>query len=97
MTGWINVKERLPKDNEAVNITWVNRKPVSYYANIKDKPFTATGVYNKGIWYWWSAIVQDYLDEYDEFEPDKIDESIEIIAWMPLPEPYMAKEKGEDK
>lgn len=96
-TQWINVKERLPKDNEAVNITWVNRKPVSYYANIKDKPFTATGVYNKGIWYWWSAIVQDYLDEYDEFEPDKIDESIEIIAWMPLPEPYMAKEKGEDK
>lgn len=96
-TQWINVKERLPKDNEAVNITWVNRKPVSYYVNIKDKPFTATGVYNKGIWYWWSAIVQDYLDEYDEYEPDKIDESIEIIAWMPLPEPYMAKEKGEDK
>lgn len=90
-TQWINVKERLPKDNEAVNITWVNRKPVSYYANIKDKPFTATGVYNKGIWYWWSAIVQDYLDEYDEFEPDKIDESIEIIAWMPLPEPYIEK------
>lgn len=92
MMGWINVKDRLPKDNEAVNITWVNRKPVSYYANIKDKPFTATGVYNKGIWYWWSAIVQDYLDEYDEFEPDKIDESIEIIAWMPLPEPYKEQE-----
>jgi hypothetical protein len=45
---WIKVKEKLPKDNEAVNITWVNRKPVSYYADIKDKPFTATGVYYKG-------------------------------------------------
>ena len=97
MTGWINVKDRLPKDNEAVNITWVNRNPVSYYADIKDKPFTATGVYYKGNWYWWSATIQDYLDEYDIFEPEKIDETIEVIAWMPLPKPYMTKEKKEKK
>lgn len=85
---WISVKDGLPKDNETVNITWINRKPVSYYTDIKDKPFTATGVYYKGNWYWWSATIQDCLDEYDVFEPDKIDESIEIVAWMPLPKPY---------
>ena len=42
---WISVKEQLPKDNQAVNMTWVNRKSVSYYAHIKDKPFVSTGVY----------------------------------------------------
>ena len=92
ITQWINVKDSLPKDNEAVNITWVNRNPVSYYANIKDKPFTATGVYYKGNWYWWSATIQDYLDEYGIFEPEKIDETIEVIAWMPLPKPYIENE-----
>ena len=89
---WISVKEQLPKDNQAVNITWVNRKPVSYYAHIKDKPFVSTGVYYKGNWYWWSSIVQDYLAEYDTFESEQIDEAIEIVVWMPLPEPYNIKE-----
>lgn len=89
---WISVKDNLPQDNEVVNITWVNRSPVSYYADIKDKPFTATAVYYRGIWYWWSTIVQDYLAEYDTFESEQIDEVIEVVAWMPLPEPYNIKE-----
>lgn len=89
---WISVKDNLPQENEVVNITWVNRSPVSYYADIKDKPFTATAVYYRGIWYWWSTIVQDYLDEYGTLESEKIDDAIEVVAWIPLPEPYNIKD-----
>ena len=91
--NWIPVSERLPENNEAVNITYVNHDPESYYSSVKDMPFTATGVYFSGSWYWWSSTVQDYLDEYGRFEPCKIDEAVEILAWMPLPEPY--KKEGE--
>lgn len=84
---WIPVTERLPKDNEAVNVVWINRSPVIYYQHIKDKPQTATGVYYRGQWYWWSAVVQDYLAEYGEWEPDKMDTEIEVTHWMPLPAP----------
>ena len=84
---WIPVTERLPKDGEAVNVVWVNHSPVIYYQHIKDKPQTATGVYYRGQWYWWSAVVQDYLAEYGEWEPDKMDDAIEVTHWMPLPEP----------
>lgn len=90
---WFPVSERLPENNEAVNITYVNHDPESYYSSVKDKPFTATGVYFSGSWYWWSSTVQDYLDEYGRFEPCKIDEAVEILAWQPLPEPY--KKEGQ--
>ena len=90
---WIPVTERLPENTEPVNITWVNRNPVPYYADIKDKPFTATGHYCNGRWWWFSAICQDYLDEYGECKMDEMDGDIEVIAWMPLPEPY--KEERE--
>lgn len=89
---WIPVSERLPENTEPVNITWVNRKPEPYYADIKDKPFTATGHYCNGKWWWYSALCQDYLDEYGECKMDEMDGDIEVIAWMPLPEPY----KGEE-
>ena len=92
-TGWIPVSERLPEDLEAVNITWVNHEPEPYYKEIKDKPFTATGVYFNGQWYWWSTLCTDTLAEYSHNFYDVIDTSIEVIAWMPLPEPY--KEEGE--
>ena len=92
---WISVKERLPKDNVPVNITWINRNPESYYKSIKDVPFTATGVYFKGKWYWYSSTVEDYLAEYGRAEWDEIDEAIEITAWMPLPEPYAERRTDE--
>ena len=85
---WIPVSERLPEDLEPVNITWVNHNPESYYADIKDKSFTATGVYFNGQWYWWSTLCTDILAEYSHNYDDIIDDDIEIIAWMPLPEPY---------
>jgi len=90
-TRWIPVSERLPKELEPVNITWVNHNPESYYADIKDKPFTATGVYFNGQWYWWSTLCTDILAEYSHNYDDIIDDDIEITAWMPLPEPYKAE------
>lgn len=92
---WIPMSEGLPKDLEPVNITWVNHNPESYYADIKDKPFTATGVYFNGQWYWWSTLCTDMLAEYSHNYDDIIDDDIEIISWMPLPEP--CKAESEDK
>lgn len=86
---WIPISERLPEDLEPVNITWVNHNPKGYYANIKDKPFTATGHYCKGRWYWYSSTCQDYLEEYGRCDVDEIDTDIEVTAWMELPEPYL--------
>lgn len=85
---WIPVSERLPEELVPVNITWVNHNPESYYEDIKDKPFTATGVYFNGQWYWWSTLCTDILAEYSHNYDDIIDNDIEIIAWQPLPEPY---------
>ena len=87
---WISVKDRLPKENEAVNVVWINRNPPVYYQNIKGKPQVATGVYYNGLWYWWSAVIQDYLAEYGQRGTDffeKMDEAIEVTHWMPLPNP----------
>lgn len=93
---WIPVSERLPEDYVPVNITWVNHNPDSYYADIKDVPFTATGICYKGKWYWYSAVCEDYLKEYGErYETDAVDADIEVTAWMPLPEPYLESEEED--
>lgn len=91
---WIPVSERTPDDLEPVNITWINHEPEPYYKEIKDKPFTATGVYFNGQWYWWSTLCTDILAEYSFSYDDIIDTAIEVIAWQPLPEPY--KEGGAE-
>ena len=89
---WIPVSERLPEDCVPVNITWVNHNPEPYYADIKDVPFTATGICYEGKWYWYSVVCEDYLKEYGDYEPDVVDDEIEITAWMPLPCPYLESE-----
>lgn len=84
---WISVSERLPEDLEPVNITWVNHEPEPYYHDIKDKNFVATGIHYRGKWYWYSTTCADYLGEYGDNEIDLVDDAIEVMAWMPLPEP----------
>ena len=88
MQRWISVSDRLPEDLEAVNVTWVNHEPEPYYHNIKDKNFVATGIHYKDQWYWYSTTCADYLGEYGSNDTDKVDDAVEIVAWMPLPEPY---------
>ncbi len=85
---WIPCKTRLPEDLEEVNVTWVNHRPEPYYEFVKDKPFTASAVYYKGDWYWYSSVCTDLLAERGKNEIDKIDDAIEITAWMPLPKPW---------
>ena len=92
---WIPCSERLPENNDPVNVTWVNHNPEVYYADIKDKPFTATAHYHNGRWYWYSSVTQDYLNEYDVWTPDLVDKDVEITAWMPLPEPYREERTEE--
>ena len=89
---WIPVSERTPDDLKPVNITWINHDPTPYYKEIKDKPFTATGVYFNGQWYWWSTTCEDILAAFSHNSDDIIDKDIEVTAWKPLPEEY----KGEN-
>jgi len=90
---WIPVERELPDDLEEVNVTYVNRDPEPYYAFLKDKPFTASAVYYKGKWYWYSSVCVDVLAEYGRNDVDKVDDAIEITAWKPLPGPYRGGEK----
>lgn len=85
---WIPVSERLPDNTDPVHITWVNHDPEPYYADIKDKSFTATGHYCNGRWWCYFVTCQDYLNEYGRCDVDAMYDDIEVIAWMPLPEPY---------
>mgnify|MGYP003312881725 CR=1 FL=1 len=93
---WIPCEERLPKDLEAVNITWINHRPMTYYADIKDKPFTATAIHYEDKWWWYSPICEDMLAECGKSECDEMDADIEVTAWMPLPEPYVAERKDDE-
>lgn len=90
---WIPCGEKMPKELERVNVTWLNHNPPFYYQHIKDIPQTDTAVYYRGKWYWWDATVIDVLAEYGEdCNAEQIDKDIEVVAWMPLPTPY----KGGD-
>ena len=80
---WIPCSERLPDDFETVTVTWVNREPMHYYEEIKDKPFVDTAMRFKGNWYWWSTLLKDCLLEFGEWKVDLVDDAVEITAWQP--------------
>ncbi len=94
---WIPCSERLPEDLEEVNVTWVNHDPEPYYNFVKDKPFTATAVYYKEKWYWYSITCADFLAEYGGNWYEEIDDGIEIIAWMPMPKPWEGETDEQTK
>lgn len=85
---WIPCSERTPKDLEAVNVTWVNHNPEPYYSFAKDVPFTASAIYYKGRWFWYSSVCADVLAEYGNNHSDEVDSDVEITAWTPLPKAY---------
>ena len=85
---WIPCSERLPNDLEAVNVTWVNHNPEPYYSFVKDVPFTASAIYYKGKWFWYSSVCADILAEYGNNHSDEVDNDVEITAWTPLPKAY---------
>ena len=92
---WIPVSERLPEDIKPVIITWKNTDPKSYYQYIVGKHFIGTAHYKNGKWFCYSSVTEDLLAEYGKCDSEEFDEAIEVVAWMPLPEPYKAE--SEDK
>lgn len=93
--SWISVKDRLPEELTPVNVVWVSHNPQPYYSKIKDVPQSnATAVYFCGRWYWWDAVIIDWLSEYGQYsrEESLVYKEIEITHWMPLPEPPEVEE-----
>lgn len=90
---WILVSEGLPEDIKPVIVTWKNTDPKSYYQYIVGKHFIGTAHYKNGKWFWYSSVTEDLLAEYGRCDSEEFDEAIEVIAWMPLPEPFEPQEK----
>ena len=92
-TRWIPVGEDLPKDIKPVQITWKNNEPETYYRDIKGKHFTGVALYKDGKWYWYSDVTEDLLAEYGKCDIYELDSAIEVVAWMPMAEPYEESEE----
>lgn len=96
MSEWIPCSERLPDNIKPVIVTWKNTDPKSYYQYIVGKHFIGSAHYCRGKWFWYSSTCEDYLAEYGESPVDEMDEAIEVVAWLPLPEPYEPKGESDD-
>lgn len=94
---WIPCSERLPEDIKPVIVTWKNTDPKSYYQYIVGKHFIGTAHYKNGKWFWYSSVTEDLLAEYGKCDSEEFDEAIEVVAWMPLPEPYREGEQNENR
>jgi hypothetical protein len=91
---WIPVTERFPEDIKPAIVTWKNNDPKSYYQYIVGKHFIGTAHFKNGKWFWYSSVTEDLLAEYGKCDSEEFDEAIEVIAWMPLPEPMKVGEEN---
>lgn len=91
MSEWISVNDRLPEDGSGVIVTFINHDPVSCYEHIKNIPLVDFACYSNThkMWFWWSTAAEDLMDEYEYVPGDEIDEAVEVVAWMPKPEPFV--------
>lgn len=85
---WIPCSERLPEEAYPVVVTWKNDDPASYYQYILGKHYTGVAHFKNGKWFWYSSVTEDVLMEYGRCDSEEFDEAIQVLAWMPLPEPY---------
>ena len=74
---WIPVTERLPKDARAVLLT-IRRMDKSF----NQIPFISVGYISWNQQAWWCA-----------HDGDCKENNIEVLAWMPLPEPWKGDEE----
>lgn len=72
LDGWIPCSERLPETNDEVLTTYIVNGD-------KGKRYTETATYYDGDDGYWSS-------PWDEYRIAGT--SIEVIAWLPLPDPY---------
>ena len=76
MMDWIEVEERLPEKNDIYLVTWTGT-----LGSKRTRPFIA---------------LVEYIPEDNEWCTFEIEghgyKNIEVIAWMPVPDPY---KKGE--
>ena len=84
---WIPCSERLPEDIKPVIVTWKNNNPPFYYQHIVGEHFTGVAHYKNNKWFWYSSVTEDVLAEYGRCDSEEIDGAIEVVAWMPLPQP----------
>ena len=77
---WISVSERLPKDSEYVLITIRRLKHI-----YNQRPFISVGYIGWNNTAWWCA-----HDGWCDLK------NIEVLAWMPLPQPYQAERRENE-
>ena len=92
---WIRTEDEMPREMEIVNITWVNRNPPPYYAEMKNVPQVATGLMMNGKWYWFSCYSENISEHKYLADADRMDKDTEVIAWLPLPSPYKESDDNE--
>lgn len=107
ITGWIPCSERLPKNEQEVEITYVNK----HWKTGEPLYFTCRAFYTDGTMttedsnYVWNDIDNwEYTENFDAYIiPEGWWEGVSfaeefypvdkpVIAWMPLPEPYKESE-----
>ncbi len=90
MSEWIPVSKRMPELHEASPLLkkFVNKVSDEVLVTIEDKK-NGTRTVSSQCYLWdnlWHGDIFDWL------KASKCD--FEIIAWMPLPQPYKAKSEG---